>query len=955
MSEIATVLNFLSEVVTKTVDFTLNILFTCLLVASAVAPWRWGEIERMVREDETRRHGWKSICIASFLLTVADFVAVPSILVGLLSPLRWSHTFRLLQDYACSCGQGAVSDFYERRWKAIPTIFYVTLDAICLPFGLIVLLSPFGRQVALFTTLSTMHFCADYQGDDFDMLFFIDYTLFVGGCQTIFDIGTFLCFPPLIIALTTWRSTYSCLADCLKDEPVSLDAPARITYYETYVESWTDFINKIRSAFLSCVALAALDIMTALPFLCAFVSPLRHGELMRLISPPQQHHIPAERGTEPYSPLEDGIGAQNTGHNSSSPPAPLVAAVISAPMQVPPPRPTANFQVRFEILRLGALAVADALLYPMIAILWLTRYRYSTIQGTLTGNNHWGSTELFLVFSQFSFLTIDIFVFALPTFMLWSTRLRWTRVLDKLKQTNVLATNTLGVYRRILHQLAYLVVDFFTLPFYLVVFLTVYRVPHILPVIFHPHVWRKALEINLIVVINALVVVHDSLFMAPSLVIITLLSGCHRLYYLRVFYAEKSVYWMTRRRTRHENYLLDNRAAVRSQNMGQVEETRMAENPSTIAPVEIPVPLDHVLQDGVPHFSVRWAVWEELVCSFFDVPFYAMAVLVIMTFWRAQELISIVYELIYGKKTSAPSPLTASSVKETFGEVRLAVAKQFWKWLGDLLALLPLALVIGTVYKLPQLVADLVALFREQSAVKGKPLFIARRCQLTWTVGNDPVLQIQLTRNHSTPESSNRTSAPTSTHGESSVRYNASSASDFQLQVVSGKRLWLEIGRQFGMVISAVLKSLLPLKLTFGEHVGVIVQDAESVLPSSVMVDNEVIASLDDIRIDSLKDADDGVDKLLSSETEGFAQDKKANSNEDSAIPSIPATESLVADTALPQTPMTTQDELWIKLPLGNAMKRSTLIKKLRLLNASTVINLQVACQVDSVVSSFEV
>ena len=98
----------------------------------------------------------------------------------------------------------------------------------------------------------------------------------------------------------------------------------------------------------------------------------------------------------------------------------------------------------------------------------------------------------------------------------------------------------------------------------------------------------------------------------------------------------------------------------------------------------------------------------------------------------------------------------------------------------DLLHLIPFALIVGTVYKLPQLVAEIIALVKEEF-VTGSSHFTVKSCKMHWKRGQDPSILLELIKTRD-----NTSLVITTTSAE---RWNYEQANNFRMQIVENE-IW---------------------------------------------------------------------------------------------------------------------------------------------------------------------
>eukprot|EP01033_Poteriospumella_lacustris_P005954 gene5954-4278_t len=792
MSEIASVLQFLGEVVYHIFDFSLNVAATVFGVASAILPWRWGEIYFILTGDED---GWKFRCLFSFFVTVVDLVAVPCLLLGVLSPMRWHHVGKTAGKYL-ACTKDAADDCINYRGSALLTLVLVLADLFTLPFVALVLLSPFGRQFGLLTFVLTKHHATGTRYDDDDEDFYWN-TLYVWyGADSALDVLSFFLAPLVVCAPSTWPSLCRIFPLIWRDAPAMLTAADRTMSTSRYCESIADFHTALRVCVVEHGLLALCDAVAALPFLFAFVSPLRHAELMALVWPPRPPTSVAT-GAGTAAPLTaDEAAALDI--SAPLPPGqqPAAAPVFAQLDRVVPDAKEPDFALRMKIIRLGLLAMADVLLYPMLAALWATRYRYHCIAALLTADNRWGTAELYTVAKQFCCLLLDGLCFAAPVAFVWATRLRWPPLQRALQRDETLRSGNCEFYALVLQQLLLLCVDALTLPLLLVLVATGYRFVPLVPVLRHRDCFARGLRVNALVALNVLVVLHDVVFVLPYLVLTVALLGFARLHVLCYRYESQRAY-----RAERQQLLRRYDAQRRPLPPGTAAAATAAEDEAHPPTDE---PFDDVVERSHADYELRWAVWGALFDAACDVPFVLLGGLVLLSLWRAAALLRGMRRVFAETALHAlPPHEKCYALRRRLSQCRALAAEQSARLVVDVAMLLPLTLVLATVYRAPALLMDLLALALEAATVLGRPLFDVQRAQVTWRPATDPVVTVQLT-----PFGSDAATAA----ADDDAVFGFDAVEHFQLTLV-GDEVWRETQRALGGVVTSVARSLLPLKL----------------------------------------------------------------------------------------------------------------------------------------------
>lgn len=124
----------------------------------------------------------------------------------------------------------------------------------------------------------------------------------------------------------------------------------------------------------------------------------------------------------------------------------------------------------------------------------------------------------------------------------------------------------------------------------------------------------------------------------------------------------------------------------------------------------------------VPGLDVRVAVWRQLANAVIDIPFLVMGLLILCTGWRSGELWSFLKSLLE----------ESESIKHFIiyfeADIRQFVLAEFILLLRDLLCVVPIAVITATLYRLPQLVANLVRTFHRSGPLREDPVFDIVKC-----------------------------------------------------------------------------------------------------------------------------------------------------------------------------------------------------------------------------------
>jgi hypothetical protein len=734
-----------------------------MLLITALFPWHWSEIYFTFTTPENYyiyiKNDLFRLSLYLFILTIADLIAIPSIIIACLSPFRWKAVFLVITEY-CRCTYPPRYDLTEKRFGASFLPFYVVFDFITMFFLLPIVISPLGHQYTLYSIWSSSFHCNDYK--EYQQ-FFLNQIIIRFGFLAILDTLIFLCLLPfLIIDLGVWLYLPTWLSLLTSEIPKLLTAEVQYSVWD-FEEKWLQFDQILRQLMFSTLYLTIFDILTIIPLILAFLSPLRHSELMTTIKTKKEDLTRFEF----------------------------------------------DFMKRLKIIQLGGLALTDILLYPMLLCLWITQYRYTFIQKQIEHTQgFWGIDILGLICQQFFYLLCDFFFFALPLIILWITRIRWLSIYQLLQQEQILEKNTLKVYWIICRQFFYLCCDIICFPFLLILFITWYRFQYLLPYLQQHQLWENDLIINVAILINFFALVFDSIVIFPMLLII-LLFAPYRLSILSLFWEEESSLqqenpMIVHFKEQQEQLQKQERrkpppttvttttvtTTITTTSSNNLEEALLGDTSTTsTAAATTETVSTNELQRAYARYSIPPYKWRlnvayHFIHTFIDLPFLLMALIVFFTLWRSIELIHRISKLYQSpnpnNNNNNNNKFSSFSLNELIRLCRRVIFDQFILLFIDLLHLIPFALIVGTVYKLPQLVAEIIALVKEEF-VTGSSHFTVKSCKMHWKRGQDPSILLELIKTRD-----NTSLAITTTSAES---WNYEQANNFRMQIVENE-IW---------------------------------------------------------------------------------------------------------------------------------------------------------------------
>jgi hypothetical protein len=234
----------------------------------------------------------------------------------------------------------------------------------------------------------------------------------------------------------------------------------------------------------------------------------------------------------------------------------------------------------------------------------------------------------------------------------------------------------------------------------------------------------------------------------------------------------------------------------------------------------------------IAYENVKWRseIWTEVFYFLFDLPFVALAVLMVGTVWRANIMLVYLCK-VEGRGTyEVPSVWWAPpSGNEKFyrrsrqRRMRRFVWEQFLQLCLDILCLLPFFFIAGTVYRLFSVVVQLVA-----KAIELKPIRLNLNNQL-------PLLHVSSVKadfpERGGPRLTIRAKPRDAKTGATSAPADAESGlpvskprlprivpNSVRMYVI-GTDFWNAIEKKFGSTAAALGKGMLPLSLKDGEGI----------------------------------------------------------------------------------------------------------------------------------------
>lgn len=459
MSDFDSIVEIISNTATYIVEFGVDLFCGLLFFLSSVAIWRLHEILSLTLAENRK---WREVATTSAILSTIDCFVLPLLCVALMNPLRWKLIFLSINKYFKAFRENFDSNScFELRGALIYESFMSIFDVISRVVGLITILSPVGRQFALYNI-------ALLDDDYYDYSSNVTKTSFMClkyGIYTMFEIVLYL---PLFLCLIT-PSLWAGYLEGSSALYLQIDTNNTNIQYE-----WEKYFSK-RCIQVRMKGLHAVIDWFAITFLFfALLSPLRclhtyNTILCRTIT----------------------YRTTDTTSSSSTDDASTVPVVNSRARNQLEYVTSLNYyydiELRKKIYYVGFLGFSDFFLLPMLLLLFLCQYRYRSMHPLLfplnnnnnnnsnsnsdtnnnSGSNHnnsyftegsntttastsssssvvvaWNCNHLYLIASQCFWQLLDIIIL-LPTLpILYLTWTRWQPVRELFQNNHVTVTTT---------------------------------------------------------------------------------------------------------------------------------------------------------------------------------------------------------------------------------------------------------------------------------------------------------------------------------------------------------------------------------------------------------------------------------------------------------------------------------------------------------------------------------
>eukprot|EP01032_Pedospumella_encystans_P013220 gene13220-15233_t len=721
-------------------------------------------------------------------------------------------------------------------------------------FGFVALFSPFGRVVTICRS-TDYYFRANQDSEEkCKSLNRWSTKLILQGITTTLDVlAVIIALPCILLVPSVWTPTYNGLMEINLPE----NLPKDLTNTKNYQRSWMDgYYPLVRLHLFNQVFHALMDLLLLPLFLLVCISPLRQPALWRAINVNKAERIRQEKGYARYRP---DVSAFDYYYSFDLRADLCVLALLALAdlLLLPMMLPLWLTQYRFTALKEELWSVQEepavvnetekidpalssatpdqdytgdvtnAELHDIYADIEASRdpqhttHTESDLHGSQSApasgasqlvpstdapaqepprSKLLGMGEFFLVSSQATLLFVDIFMLALPLPILYLTALRWGPVGRALREEKVFLKNSSGLYGTVLEQMSLLLLDVVLAPFAGLILLTIYRSSAMWEVL-SSLALIEALgnKLHWMVILNTLCILHDVFLLTPAVLLLPCFLAGYR---FSIVYDLLAKHIEAQKKERSD---LQTRRDARSVVLLASETDNAAaapvaaiNNQSFIQGVDL-VSLENRLS---PPGTIRSDLWAQCGHSIIDVPFLVMGFIVMVTVWRAWELVAAVCAALPSKNQN---------------DVWKCVFKQLCWLIRDMFFLLPALVVVGTLYRLPQMLGQFIAVLLSGGAsLTTNPILDVESCLMDFPARGGPAINF----------SCRRAVAQNSAGQESDVEGTPSSpqvildpSATVELHVIADT-VWEYAAQSLGKFLVSLIRSYLPLKLMDKQSIG---------------------------------------------------------------------------------------------------------------------------------------
>lgn len=484
----------------------------------------------------------------------------------------------------------------------------------------------------------------------------------------------------------------------------------------------------------------------------------------------------------------------------------------------------------------------------------------------------WGFEEYGIISRQFLFLLLDL-LFLPGTVVLFITQLRWRPLAMARKNDDLCSSKSFVVYGMVVWSVVLLVIDVLTLPFALFVLFTYYRSGPIIAAWKSVRIWNgfpratdgaltwqgsnpdecsmccqpEVFFTHCAVFANFFLILHDVCFV-PLLAVISLVSGIRSAGAVKIIaealepcgsiahrYQEPASLIVTEHTddvvTAQPLPVVDIAIGDRSQYTEFSHSGAAPRRTNEDDDID-----DTPYPEILPTNQWRQKLWIQVMNLLFDLPFVVIAVIVMFTVWRARELYKALAKVEASTRYDTDlcgggngccddddccccccsnccdcccGWICGHSSKNW--RRRIAVIEQFLLLIRDILFLIPFALVVCTLYRLPGLVLDIIA--RCFPANRTAPALVPTEVRIQCPEeSKDPIMIYVTCRRNALTEIGE-------VHVGGPIRYKPAVK-----MFLVGSEFWADVARIVGDGVMRLGKSMIPLKLKEGQSVGPLVE-----------------------------------------------------------------------------------------------------------------------------------
>lgn len=832
MSGFVEIIKCLGHAVTFIFQRTLDIIaFTCLLCSFAL-PWRFWEVYSIFDEIWDKKCVERMcISISMLFLTILDCLAVPVFFISFLSPFRWlqvrKYVFKYFEGGHTLDQERILKSQLKFRLQIFESGFGALYDLVCYMLGFIALLSPFGRQFALFQCLRDRTWKRNGDASELSESITEFSTLIARfGISTFIDF--FAILPGFIISLLTpsiWRTTLDGFIDLKKYIPTRQQV-------HNDSEPWEDWFQLFRFHMLVQIPHALIDIFSFPLVLIACISPLRSKIFFDSVKKFRTERMEFDASEDLLYPDRCRNLLGNFDHHYRK-------------------------EIRIIGVQLGFLGIADLLILPLLLPVWLSRYRFIAIRNQISFDTVWGFAEISLIFYQALLLLFDAIIL-LPTLpILYLTRWRWNAVKKALFADNAFLDKSFTIYTAAMSSMSLLIMDILLSPLYLIIFLTRYRLEPIENIRNSSDIWATYPEyFHFAIILNFLVIVHDVFIILPITLITCVLCFYRGIFIIDFVHAhyvsslqkapkQREISSATNLKPLLEGLrepphaapasaafavghnegdcqvitdaneasstVLDDSAIVittQDPSIGNTLDHQTLKSPPLPAatttsdilesPIEVVYDSDN-LPNLLPSHNLRITLWIQFLLALLDIPTGILGLIVVLTGWRASELFFEI-RTIYHNYNCSMKKILGKYIDQG---IRETICVQLILLIRDFFFIFPLACIVGTFYRLPGFVLDVLTKFSGNFLAE-KTLFEIVSCRCEAPDVGGPLMVFTLLFNKAS---------------EIPLTYDINVKSIVELHII-GESLWSDVTRVFGSTIASLGRSMLPLKLVDSKSVG---------------------------------------------------------------------------------------------------------------------------------------